>query len=48
MPVNKPHLEFHSVDTNEGWYIPAGYPAGIKQRILASDLDETEKMGSRG
>jgi hypothetical protein len=25
----------------------AGYPAGIKQKILASDLDETRKMGSR-
>jgi len=36
MPKNKPHLES-----------PAGYPAGIKQKILASDLDETGKMGSR-
>jgi hypothetical protein len=31
---------------NKGWQIPAGDPAGIKQ-ILASDLDETGKMGSR-
>jgi hypothetical protein len=27
MPMNKPHLEFHPVDMNEGWHIPAGYPA---------------------
>jgi hypothetical protein len=47
MPMNKPHLEFHPVDMNEGWHTPAGYPAGIKQKILASDLDEARKMGSR-
>src|SRR5271169_4698811 len=47
MPMNKPHLEFHPVDMKEGWHTPAGYPAGIKQKILASDLDETKKMGSR-
>ena len=27
--------------------MPPGYPAGIEQKILASDLDETRKMGSR-
>ena len=32
---------------SDGWHTPAGYPAGIKQKILASDLDETKKMGSR-
>ncbi len=26
---------------------PAGYPTGIQQKILASDLDEKRKMGSR-
>jgi hypothetical protein len=31
----------------EGWVTPPGYPAGIQQKILASDLDETRKMGSR-
>jgi hypothetical protein len=35
------------VDMTEGWATPPGYPAGIKQKILASDLDETRKMGSR-
>ena len=47
MPMNKPHLEFHKVDMNQGWVTPPGYPAGIQQKILASDLDETAKMGSR-
>ena len=47
MPMNKPHLEFHAVDMSTGWVTPPGYPAGIKQKILASDLDETRKMGGR-
>src|SRR6266498_4171302 len=47
MPVDKPHLEFTRVDMNSGWATPPGYPAGIKQKILASDLDEGRKMGSR-
>jgi hypothetical protein len=47
MPMNKPHLEFHTLNMNEGWETPAGYPVGIKQKILASDIDETRKMGSR-
>ena len=47
MPMNKPHLEFHRLDMNTGWSTPEGYPAGIKQKILASDLDERRKMGSR-
>jgi ChrR Cupin-like domain len=47
MPMNKPHLEFHRLDLNSGWEMMAGYPPGIKQKILASDLDEGRKMGSR-
>jgi len=48
MPMNKPHLEFHTLDMNEGWETPPGrYPPGIQQKILASDIDETKKMGSR-
>jgi hypothetical protein len=47
MPMNKPHLEFTPVDTASGWATPEGYPAGIKQKILASDIDETRKTGSR-
>jgi hypothetical protein len=47
MPMNKPHLEFTAVDLGTGWATPAGYPAGIKQKILASDIDERAKTGSR-
>jgi hypothetical protein len=47
MPMNKPHLEFHTLNMDEGWKTPEGYPAGIKQKILASDIDEVRKMGSR-
>jgi hypothetical protein len=45
--MNKLHLEFHRLDMSSGWETPPGYPSGIKQKILASDLDETKKMGSR-
>jgi hypothetical protein len=45
--MNKPHLEFHTPNMKEGWETPEGYPPGIKQKILASDLDEQKKMGSR-
>jgi len=47
MPMNKPHIEFLSLDMHSGWATPAGYPDGIKQKILASDLDELRKTGSR-
>ena len=43
----KPHLEFNGVDMTEGWHRPPGYPDGFEQKILASDLDETRKQGSR-
>jgi hypothetical protein len=47
MPMNKPHLEFHALDMTSGWASPSGYPAGIQQKILASDIDEQRKQGSR-
>jgi ChrR-like protein with cupin domain len=47
MPMNKPHLEFHRLDMFAGWATPEGYPEGIQQKILASDIDERRKMGSR-
>ena len=47
MPMNKPHIEFLSLDMQSGWATPDGYPDGIKQKILASDLDEIRKTGSR-
>jgi len=45
--VGKPHVEFLSVDLASGWETPPGYPDGIKQKILSSDLDEAGKSGSR-
>lgn len=47
MVMNKPHLEFHKLDLRDGWATPEGYPSGIQQKILASDLDEAKKTGSR-
>lgn len=45
--AQKPHLEFHKLDLNDGWETPSGYPAGIKQKIIAGTLDETGKVGNR-
>lgn len=47
MAVNKAHLEFFPVDMSEGWEVPAGYPSGIQQKILAGALDEVGKRGTR-
>jgi hypothetical protein len=47
MGVNKEHKEFHAVDMSTGWETPAGYPAGIQQKILSGALDEHTKRGSR-
>jgi hypothetical protein len=43
----KPHLEFFPVDMAGGWQTPLGYKEGFSQKILASDLDEVKKAGSR-
>ncbi len=43
----KSHLEFVKVDMTAGWETPPGYPSGFKQKVLASDLDEVAKRGSR-
>ena len=43
----KQHLEFVKVDVDAGWERPPGYPPGFYQKILASDLDEVNKLGSR-
>jgi hypothetical protein len=42
--MQKPHLEFHTQNLNEGWETPPGYPAGIKQKIIAGTLDEANKV----
>ncbi len=47
MKVNKEHAEFHAVDMSGGWHVPAGYPEGIEQKILAGSLDEENRQGNR-
>ncbi|MBX9760165.1 MAG: cupin [Beijerinckiaceae bacterium] len=47
MAINKLHDEFKTLDMNVGWEVPAGYPQGIKQKILSGALDEAGKKGSR-
>ena len=48
MAINKEHKEFYRVDMGtQGWQTPAGYPAGIKQSILAGHLDEETQVGNR-
>ena len=47
MAINKLHKEFHALDMSSGWAVPPGYPEGIQQKILAGDLDEDAKAGSR-
>lgn len=47
MAIDKEHKEFHAIDMESGWETPPGYPAGIKQKILAGYLDETNKRGNR-
>ena len=47
MLKRKPHREFTKISSKENWHTPQGYPTGIKQQILASDIDEINKKGSR-
>ena len=47
MPVNKQHDEFYALDLDTGWEVPAGYPEGIKQKILSGGLDEDNGHGTR-
>ena len=47
MAKGKPHIEFTALDMESGWEVPPGYPEGIKQKILAADIDEANKTGSR-
>ena len=47
MSKPKPHLEFQPIDMSQGWAPPPGYPSNIQQKILASDIDEKAKTGSR-
>jgi hypothetical protein len=43
----KVHQEFMTLNMDEGWEVPPGYPEGIEQKILSGSLDEKEKCGNR-
>lgn len=45
--MNKPHIEFERLNMTKGWEVPKGYPPTIQQKVLASDIDEVRKVGSR-
>lgn len=47
MPTSKPHLEFLPVDLETGWMPIPGYPPGMREKILAGELDEANRRGSR-
>ena len=47
MGHGKPHIEFTKLDMSEGWETPPGYPSGMQQKVLTTDLDEEDKTGSR-
>ena len=47
MAIEREHLEFHTLNMEEGWEVPTGYPSGIQQKILSGHLDEENKTGSR-
>ena len=47
MAATKPHLEFVRVDLGDGWQRIPGYPPNVREKVLASNLDEKGKSGSR-
>jgi len=47
MELFKAHQEFQTLDMNEGWVVPEGYPKGIEEKILSGRLDEAAACGSR-
>jgi hypothetical protein len=47
MTINKPHIEFQGLDLDSGWEVPPGYPKGMQQKVLAGELDEKNRRGTR-
>ena len=47
MGYDKGHKEFHTLDLNDGWHTLPGYPPGIKEKIIAGELDDKNKRGNR-
>lgn len=47
MKLDKPAIEFHGLDIEEGWEPAPGAPPGIEQKLLSGALDEGKKVGAR-
>ena len=47
MKLDKPPVDFHTLDVDEGWEPAPGAAPGIEQKLLSGDLDETNKVGAR-
>ena len=47
MKLDKPAIEFHGLDIEEGWEPAPGAPPGIEQKLLSGALDEGKKVGVR-
>lgn len=43
----KEHLEFFTVNVEDGFAAPSGYPKDIEQKVLAGKLDEQARTGTR-
>ena len=47
MGYNKGHMEFTTLNLDEGFHNVPGYPPGFRERILMGSLDEKNKVGNR-
>ncbi len=47
MRTPKMHQEFETLDMDEGWEVPPGYPPSIAEKVLSGSLDEQNKHGNR-
>ena len=47
MKLDKPPVDFHTLDVGEGWEPAPGAAPGIEQKLLSGDLDEPNKVGAR-
>ncbi|MDH3233860.1 MAG: cupin domain-containing protein [Alphaproteobacteria bacterium] len=47
MKLDKPAVDFHTLDIGEGWEPAPGAAPGIEQKLLSGELDETNKVGAR-
>ena len=47
MAIDKPYLEFHAVDMENGWTRHPGGEPGVEIKILAGTLDPAARTGSQ-